>query len=185
MYFPRLRKLSSLAGRVVSGQRLVLRDREPEPRDRSGRFFEIRSWSAAVTVATSATGASAMAVRGQTCLRVSKMPLGRYPFGPGRALFIEHGANREPTQEPRAVDTRGLPLDRADAARGSLGHKVTEQIRLSGRGRRPRRSASSGERLRSPTDHGSSCAMARLAASVRRWLDGSVPRLFFMAQGLR
>ena len=44
----------------------MLRDRDPEPRDPSGRFFEIRSWSAAVTPAIAATGASAMAVHGSS-----------------------------------------------------------------------------------------------------------------------
>ena len=49
VYFPNTLKACSLAcGRVLSGKRLVLRDREPEPRDRSGQFFEIRSWSAGV-----------------------------------------------------------------------------------------------------------------------------------------
>ena len=57
VYFPNTLKACSLAcGRVLSGKRLVLSDQEPEPRDRSGRFLEIRSWSAGVITAIAATG---------------------------------------------------------------------------------------------------------------------------------
>ena len=53
----------------------MLRVWEPEPRERSAQNFEIRSWSAAVTVAIAATGASAMASTGVNLPRVFKMPL--------------------------------------------------------------------------------------------------------------
>ena len=54
---------------------MVVCGRHAQTRVLAVQFFEIRSWSAAVTVAIAATGTSNMAVRGQRGLRVLKKPL--------------------------------------------------------------------------------------------------------------
>ena len=72
---------------------MVLRDREPEPRERSAQNFEIRSWSAAVTPGIAAREASAMAPSCAIFIKIYAWALGARPTRVDRIAVLVAGAS--------------------------------------------------------------------------------------------